>query len=416
MMRVQDEAQHGMLSNVDLAVRSVTMFRQQTEPTTPPQESGTSITVAIDLGTSNTAVAFSKDGEGSRPIITEIKNYPEDPINRAGIMSSQVPTETLYSKDSKTDGPYFKVETDLTARETDVTAIESNLTDTSFDTMTDYSGNLSDITSNSEDDQELERIYDQSMAEGDDVQSEPGSCYDQSMAEARMEPTDSAEEDMEALCWGHGVRSKLGADLPRSDYNHVAQSKLLLDKVDTSRLKRQARIARNIHRIQETTRRRCNLDPQNNMKTRSGLLIQAAKIPQSNPPSRHRGKDAEYDVLREVVRRLIERKLIRNKLDVIVHFLTQLLRHVKRELADVHNISCPLQIKYVLSVPVTWTSTALLAMQNALRIAIDTSGLGTMDDLFLVSEPEAATNYLIQKNGDLKVCTQNQLQIGAITN
>lgn len=142
MARVRDEAQHGMRSSVDLATRSITMLRQQTERRGPTSRcSNGSITVAIDFGTSNTAVAFSKDGDGSRPIITDIKHYPDDPMTQMGNPSPQVPTETWYSDLSTISRP----------------------TDAPSVITTDYSG-----------DDELELNIDQNMSEEtmDDQRSE----------------------------------------------------------------------------------------------------------------------------------------------------------------------------------------------------------------------------------------------------
>ncbi|OBT41085.1 hypothetical protein VE00_09322 [Pseudogymnoascus sp. WSF 3629] len=107
-----------------------------------------------------------------------------------------------------------------------------------------------------------------------------------------------------------------------------------------------------------------------------------------------------------VLQQLKRSEHIESEVDVINDFLTQLLRHVKRQLTVVHEISCSAPIRYVLTVPVTWKPIALLEMQNAMKIAIKTAGLGTMDYLFLVTEPEAAMNYLIQKTEDIKLCLE----------
>lgn len=371
MMTVQDEAQNRMQPLVDLTANAVIMLRQQTESMRTPQGLDAPLTIAIDFGTTNTAVAFWQGEEGSRPRIMDIKNYPDDPINRAGVSSSQVPTESWYSDISKTTGPYFKVET--------------NRTNTSSDTMSDYE---------------------------DDI----GSDHSQSMTDDGLELVNPAANDMQALCWGYGVRSKLAPDMPRNNYNHVTQSKLLLDniedtvKIDTGHLKRRAKTTNGRLRTQEELRMRSSHE--RTMKTRSGLLVSTAKILRSSPPpiqDKSNNNREDNNELRKVVRRLKRLGFIKNEIEVIVHFMTQVMRHVKRELTYSYNVSCSTPIRYVLSVPVTWKPSALLAMQNATKIAIETSGLGIMDDLFLVAEPEAAANYLVQKTKDLKVCTQMKL-------
>lgn len=179
MVRVRDEAQHGMRSSVDLATRSITMLHQQTERTWETSRgSNGSITVAIDFGTSNTAVALSKDGDGSRPIITDIKHYPDDPMTQMGNLNPQVPTETWYSDLSTISRP----------------------TDAPSVITTDYSG-----------DDELELNIDQNMSEEtmDDQGSEFEFNSDRYMAGDRMDLDDPAEDDMEGPCWGYGVRWKL---------------------------------------------------------------------------------------------------------------------------------------------------------------------------------------------------------------
>lgn len=385
MARVRDEARHGIQSSVDLAARSVAMLRQQLEPTQSTCQSfNASITVAIDFGTTYSAVAFSKNGDNSRPIITVIKNYPYDPM-RNGIKACQVPTESWYTDDCSTTTP-----------------------------PTTTSSGISSNYGESESESESEVNYDQYMEEIMDNQG-PEFDNDQSMAEDRMDLIDSAENDLQALCWGFGVRSKLKGDMPRSHYNHVANSKLLLDKMEDTatarRLEQQAKKANSILRSQETIRMRSGLLPKNSLKTRSGLLIPSAKIPYSSPPIQIGDEDTanDDDELCTLLQKLKRSEHIESEVDVITHFLTQLMRHVKRQLTVVHEISCSAPIRYVFSVPVTWKPIALLEMQNAMKIAIKTAGLGTMDDLFLVTEPEAAMNYSIQKTEDIKVRTKKQL-------
>lgn len=69
--------------------------------------------------------------------------------------------------------------------------------------------------------------------------------------------------------------------------------------------------------------------------------------------------------------------------------------HAKSELIRDDIITEATPIEHVLTVPAIWTAEACRKMQKAIAIAIDQSQFGTIDGLFLVSEPEAAATYVL---------------------
>lgn len=106
-------------------------------------------------------------------------------------------------------------------------------------------------------------------------------------------------------------------------------------------------------------------------------------------------------------RALKDQNLIKEDLDVIADYLDQLFRCVKRELVRVERYEGHEPIEFVLCVPAAWKSSALRSMQFAMATAIKHSGLGSsqgsaVDNLFLVSEPEAAAACILA-SGKVKV-------------
>lgn len=91
--------------------------------------------------------------------------------------------------------------------------------------------------------------------------------------------------------------------------------------------------------------------------------------------------------------------------DIIADYLTQLLLHTKKELTTHFNVPNGIAIEHVLTVPVIWNAKACRTMQSAMETAIRNSGLGTINGLFLVSEPEAAAAFIIGKDNEVFVST-----------
>ncbi|PMD47527.1 hypothetical protein L207DRAFT_506529 [Hyaloscypha variabilis F] len=142
-----------------------------------------------------------------------------------------------------------------------------------------------------------------------------------------------------SFVWGYGIQKEINEDMDHGRFNRIARSKLWLDKSE------------------HTATVRAELDP--------------------------------------ILRRLKRKKVIKENEDVIADYLTQLFTHTKTQLTEEGVISDATPIEHVLTVPAIWTADACRKMQNAMTIAVKQANFGAADNLFLVSEPEAAASYVL---------------------
>ncbi|KAI0433147.1 hypothetical protein F5Y09DRAFT_299802 [Xylaria sp. FL1042] len=111
--------------------------------------------------------------------------------------------------------------------------------------------------------------------------------------------------------------------------------------------------------------------------------------------------------LRPTLRQLISRNIVESEVQVIADFLTYLLRHVKNQLQSLR-LYDDYQMEMVLCVPAIWTQKACRDMQVALLAAmksaefkgVELSGCA-IENLFLVSEPEAAAAFVLDTDPDI---------------
>lgn len=134
--------------------------------------------------------------------------------------------------------------------------------------------------------------------------------------------------------------------------------------------------------------------------------------------SKHTVKDRQR--LRPQLNRLINAGIIRkfskreepdarDAQDIIADFLVPVLRHTHEQLVkfeDFHSNNC--SVSFALTVPTIWSSKSSRVLQYALDDAIRVTGFGTLghgsvDNLFVVSEPEAAAAYLLGNSRDMLV-------------
>ena len=115
------------------------------------------------------------------------------------------------------------------------------------------------------------------------------------------------------------------------------------------------------------------------------------------------------DALLPTLNALQEKRIIQKPLDVITDYLTHLLRHARFEL-DEKKYDESYRREIVLCVPAIWTERACRQMQTALAIAMKDSAFryvgvenNSIDNLFIVSEPEAAAAYMLSLNSGLIV-------------
>jgi hypothetical protein len=108
---------------------------------------------------------------------------------------------------------------------------------------------------------------------------------------------------------------------------------------------------------------------------------------------------------------LKRRKIIKDPLDVIADYLTCLLRHAKSELASA-GFDDSYKLETILCVPAIWTQKACRDMQTAMAKAMGLAGFqgvdvqdNSIEDLFIVSEPEAAAAFVLVNSRDIMVIT-----------
>jgi hypothetical protein len=101
--------------------------------------------------------------------------------------------------------------------------------------------------------------------------------------------------------------------------------------------------------------------------------------------------------------------------DVIADFLTEVLRHTGRQLAEHAGFTSECPVSFVITVPVIWCPNSSRIFQYAMEEAIRESGFGTLgngsiDNLFITTEPEAAATYLMENSKYMTVSALIQHQ------
>lgn len=135
-----------------------------------------------------------------------------------------------------------------------------------------------------------------------------------------------------------------------------------------------------------------------------------------------RSKHTKEDrlTLRPILDHLIQNRIIRkfgskdmpsfrDVQDVISDFLIQVLRHTKKQLIKNERFTPECPVSFVLTVPSIWSASSSRVLQFAMETAIKATGFcnlenGSIDDLFIVSEPEAAATYLLGDSDNMLVC------------
>ncbi|KAI8933218.1 hypothetical protein NX059_009853 [Plenodomus lindquistii] len=92
--------------------------------------------------------------------------------------------------------------------------------------------------------------------------------------------------------------------------------------------------------------------------------------------------------------------IINEDTDIYKHFLTHLLNHTKEQLQSSNELQEDTVIEFVLCVPAKWPAAACRDLQSALEGAVKDVSLNknaehNVCDLFMISEPEAAAEYIL---------------------
>ncbi|GAM33782.1 hypothetical protein TCE0_013f00935 [Talaromyces pinophilus] len=106
------------------------------------------------------------------------------------------------------------------------------------------------------------------------------------------------------------------------------------------------------------------------------------------------------------VKDLRARKLIRDETDIIADFLSHLLRHTKSQMEKQYDYRNECSVEFVLCVPAMWTEKACRTMQNAMTRALREAEFieqsnHDVDNLFIVTEPEAASTHVLEKSREI---------------
>ena len=102
--------------------------------------------------------------------------------------------------------------------------------------------------------------------------------------------------------------------------------------------------------------------------------------------------------LSHTIARLKADGIINADTDIIRDKLAEILRHTKAQLTEREKFSASAcDVEFIVTVPPTWRAQADAEMISALSSAAVKVGFANASDLFLVSETEAAVNFLVEK-------------------
>ena len=118
--------------------------------------------------------------------------------------------------------------------------------------------------------------------------------------------------------------------------------------------------------------------------------------------------------LQHSIKVLKENRCIRKDIDVIIDFLTRLLQHTKFYLMNYHNFDEIMPVEFVICVPVAWEQPACRKMQMAVTQAVKRAnfsqlGNSSIQNMFMISEPEAAAACVLSGPSNIEVSSQNHL-------
>jgi len=320
--------------------------------------------IAIDFGTTYSAVAYlaldEREDEDTRHIhpgrIRFIQNYPNDRnFSFASDMKSEVPTEVMYPLNVKLvrrfrrrTGAQAEVEHPERPRDLDDEGEQEEEEEAEQDIMAAPTHSTRAVE---------EADMGESMAGGqqDLALSEPASLAIFDSSDVRDDES-MAVDETESLQWGYSVHSAWGLAATHAN-------------------------------------------PHNQPLSRFKLLL-------DNSPLTERVRAGLSTTLNELKRQ----RIIKNDHDVIVDFLTNLLRHTKSQLAGAGIYAERYRPELVLCVPAIWSQKASRDMQTALAKAMCLAGFegvnvqnNCIENLFIVSEPEAAAAHVLATDSSILV-------------
>ncbi|KAI0452302.1 hypothetical protein F5B21DRAFT_527159 [Xylaria acuta] len=207
----------------------------------------------------------------------------------------------------------------------------------------------------------------------------------------------SREEDLEQLANGEGgndneAESSINQDIPFMETER--DDEIDLDELMSQNLNR-FQWGYSVHEIWALPITHKN--PNNKPLSRFKLLLDNSSKTQTVRDDLHGTLDS-----------LKRRRIISKPLQVIADFLTHLLRHTRSELLE-KGYDDSWKTEMVLCVPAIWSQKACRDMQTAMAIGMDRAKFGGVDvqnnsieNLFIVSEPEAAAAYALARDRSIQ--------------
>jgi hypothetical protein len=116
--------------------------------------------------------------------------------------------------------------------------------------------------------------------------------------------------------------------------------------------------------------------------------------------------------LQERIESLKGDRMVGKNTDIIIDFLTRLLQHTKSQLIRYHNFDETIPVEFVVCVPVAWKNLAWRKMHTAVTQAVKKAAFSelsksSVQDMFMVSEPEAAAASVLSASSSVEVSFQS---------
>ncbi|KAF7891902.1 hypothetical protein EAF00_008204 [Botryotinia globosa] len=94
--------------------------------------------------------------------------------------------------------------------------------------------------------------------------------------------------------------------------------------------------------------------------------------------------------------------------DPISDYIVKVLQHTKEQLKILHGFTDQTPVDFVMTVPTVWSPEASRVLQTSVKAAIQATTFGnpwvtTADSIFLISEPEAAATFLLERSEDISL-------------
>ncbi|TGO62414.1 hypothetical protein BOTNAR_0114g00130 [Botryotinia narcissicola] len=94
--------------------------------------------------------------------------------------------------------------------------------------------------------------------------------------------------------------------------------------------------------------------------------------------------------------------------DPISDYTVKVLQHTKEQLKNLHGFTDKTPVDFVMTVPTIWSPEASRVLQTSVKAAIQATAFGnpwatTADNIFLISEPEAAATFLLESSEDISL-------------